>query len=87
MVPYVYSCYECVLMLPYMCPHATVYVSSCYHICVLMLSIYVSSCYYACALMLLDMCALEARTLLVGFQQRSHLAPQASTFVIVKLVS
>jgi hypothetical protein len=42
----------CVLILLYMCH--LLYVSSCYHICVLML--YVSSCSYICVLILLYMC-------------------------------
>ena len=51
--------YMC-LMLLCMCPHTSIYVSSCYYICVLMLlymcphtSIYVSSYYYICVRMLL----------------------------------
>ncbi len=67
---YVSSCYYvcphttiCVLMLLYVCPRTTVYVSSYYYICVPIplymcphTTIYVSSCYYMCVLELLSMC-------------------------------
>jgi hypothetical protein len=50
-------------MLLYICPHATLYVSSCYSVCVLMLlcmcphaTLYVSPCYSVCVPMLLCMC-------------------------------
>jgi hypothetical protein len=68
-----YVCTSAPFALLYMCPAsqratertvcATIYVSSCYYICVLMLlymcphaTMYVSSCYYICVLILLYMC-------------------------------
>ncbi len=55
------SLYICVLMSLCMCPHVSMYVSSCLYVCVLMslcmcphVSLYVSSCLYACVLMSLS---------------------------------
>ncbi len=57
-----YDCI-CVLMLLYMCPHATIYVSSYYYVCVLILLymcphtiMCVSSYCYICVLILLYVC-------------------------------
>ncbi len=57
------QCYVGVVILPYMCPHTTVCVSSYYYVCVLILlhrcrhtPIHVSSYYCMCVLILLCMC-------------------------------